>query len=213
MSHATASRAPAESPRPTDAPPSPRALLLRHLVGNQIQQAIHVTAVLGVADVLAAGPLPIGDLAAAVGASGPALGRLLATLASFGIFEQQADGRFALTPAAALLRRNVPQSLRPFAVWSGGVCYQAFGGLDRAVRTGQPAFEELFGMDFFEYLDQHPDVGDLFDDVMSWNTAPLGPVAAARDFSRVRTVVDLGGGRGELLAAVLAAHPLSLIHI
>jgi hypothetical protein len=182
-------------------------VLLRCLVGNQLQQAIHVAASLGVADVLAQGPLPAEELAARVGARADPLGRLLATLASFGIFALEPDGRFALTPTASLLRDGTPDSLRPFALWSGGVSYQAFGDLEHSVRTGTPAFEHLFGMDFFDYLASHRDVGDRFDDVMAWNTRPLSAVIAARDFSRARTIVDLGGGRGELLAAILAAEP------
>ena len=207
MNPAIASRRPAESFEGMARPPSPRSMLLRCLVGNQLQQAIHVAASLGVADALAEGPLPAEDLAPIVGARPKPLGRLLGALASFGIFEQQPDGRFALTPAAALLRKDDPGSLRPFAMWSGSVSYHAFGDLEHSVRTGTPAFEHLFGKEFFEFLAEHSELGDLFDDMMSWNTRPLCPAIAGRDFSRAQTIVDLGGGRGELLAAVLAAHP------
>jgi hypothetical protein len=180
---------------------------MRHLVGNQVQQAIHVAARLRIADALDAGPMTADDLAAAVGANVPALRRLLRTLASFGIFSEVPGGLFALTPSAALLREDRDDSLRPFALWSGGVSYRAFGDLEHSVRTGEPAFEHLFGADFFDYLAEHHDVGDQFDEMMSWNTRPLGPAIAARDYAAARMVVDLGGGRGELLAAVLAAHP------
>ena len=207
MNHAIASPSRADSAEGMARPPSPRSMLLRCLVGNQLQQAIHVAASLGVADALASGPMLAEDLGPLVGARVDPLGRLLGTLASFGIFERQRDGRFALTPAASLLREGEPGSLRPFALWSGGVSYHAFADLEHSVRTGTPAFEHLFGMGFFEFLAEHSDVGDQFDDMMSWNTRPLCPAIAGRDFSRAQTIVDLGGGRGELLAAVLAAHP------
>src|SRR5262245_43719529 len=108
-------------------PPSPSNVLLRYLVGNQIQQAIHVAARLRIADALADGPMPIEDLAATVGASPPALRRLLRTLGAFGIFQEQPGDLFALTRAASLLREEGADSLRPFALWSGSVSYRAFG--------------------------------------------------------------------------------------
>jgi hypothetical protein len=180
---------------------------MRSLVGNQLQQAIHVAAALGVADALAGAPLDLSELASRVGAEPEALRRLLRVLAAFGIFELLPDGRAASNPASSLLRDNVPGSLRPFALWSGGVSYQAFGGLGHSVRTGTPAFEHLFGQQFFEYLAEHQRAGELFDDMMAWITRPLCPALVARDFSNVRTVADLGGGRGDLLVAVLEGHP------
>ena len=195
-----------EGPLTPGARPSPRNVLMRYLVGNQVQQAIHVAASLRVADALADGPMYAEELAPRVGAQPQPLRRLLRTLASLGVFGLEPDGRFALTPISALLRDGTPDSLRAFAIWSGSVGYQAFGSLDHTIRTGAPAFEHLFGAGFFEYLAEHPDVGDLFDDVMSWNTRPLCPLLAKRDFSAATHVVDLGGGRGELLAAVLSAH-------
>jgi SAM-dependent methyltransferase len=97
--------------------------------------------------------------------------------------------------------------VRSFALWSGGVSYQAFGALEHTVRTGDPAFEHLFGQEFFTYLAEHPESGDVFDEMMSRHTAPVAGAVAGYDFSGVDVVVDVGGGRGELLAAVLGAHP------
>jgi hypothetical protein len=188
-------------------PLPPRRVLAQLLVGNQIQQAIHVAARLGLADLLRDGQRTVEDLAAAAGAHPAALRRLLRALAGFGVFAEDGDGRFRLTPVACLLQTGVPESMRAFALWSGGVSYQAFGGLEYSVRTGEPAFEHIFGTDFYDYLARNPEVGDLFDDLMAWNTAPVAAVVAARNFAGVRTAVDVGGGRGELLAAVLKAHP------
>jgi hypothetical protein len=201
----------APAPRPPDAPSrapgSPRSHLARLLAGNQVQQAVHVAAKLGIADLLAGGPRPAGELAREAGAHPAALARLLRALAAFGVFAEEADGRWALTPAAALLRRGAPGSMRAFALWAGDVSYRVFGALEHSVRTGEPAFEHLFGAEFFAWLAEHPEDAAVFDEMMAGNTAGVTPLLAARDFSVARVVVDVGGGRGELLAAVLRAHP------
>jgi SAM-dependent methyltransferase len=187
--------------------PSPRSTLMRLLVGNQVQQAIHVAARLRIADALAGGPKTIDELAAATGAHAAALRRLLRVLASFGVFVEDDAGRIALTPAATLLRRDEPGSLHAFALWSGGDRYAAFGELEYSVRTGQPAFEHVTGADFWEYLAGNPEAAAIFDAMMAANTAPLAPALAAYDFGAAETIVDVGGGRGELLASILRAHP------
>src|SRR5262249_10361633 len=133
-------------------PLPPRRILAQMLVGNQIQQAIHVAARLGTADLLRDGPRSTEDLAAAAGACPAALRRLLRALASFGVFAEDSEGRFQLTPLACLLQTGVPESMRAFALWSGGVSYQAFAGLEYSVRTGKPAFEHIYGTGFYEYL-------------------------------------------------------------
>jgi hypothetical protein len=186
---------------------SPRKELARMLVGNQIQQAIYVAARLGIADLLKDGPHRSEELAQATGADPVSLYRVLRALASFGIFAEDEQGRFESTPLAALLQAGTPGSMRAFALWSGGVSYQAFGGLEYSVLTGKPAFEHHFGMEFYEYLARNPEVGTLFDELMAWNTGPVAQVVAAYDFSGVKTIVDVGGGRGVLLAAVLNANP------
>jgi hypothetical protein len=175
------------------------------LVGNQVQQAIYVAAKLGIADLLEAGPRNVSELARTSGANEDSLYRLLRALTGFGVFSEVEPGSFELTPVAALLKSGT--SSRAFALWSGGVSYHAFGGLEHSVRTGQPAFEHLFGLEFFEYLHAHPETGELFDELMSWHTEPVAAALAAHDFEDARLLVDVGGGRGELLAAVLTARP------
>ncbi len=196
----------AEAPR-TASPLPPRRVLAQMLVGNQVQQAIYVAARLGIADLLKAGPLGSEELAAATGSHPGSLYRLLRVLASFGLFAADDRGCFELTPLGELLRQDAPESMRALALWSGGVSYQAFGGLERSVRTGEPVFEEIFGTDFFDYLARNPDAGARFDDLMTWNTAPVAGVFARYDLSGIGTIVDVGGGRGVLLAAILRAHP------
>ena len=186
---------------------SPGGILSQMLLGNRVQQAIYVAAKLGIADLLKDGPKGSEELAQAIGAHAGSLYRLLRVLASFGIFAEDEQGRFELTPLASLLQKGTRNSKRAFALWSGGVSYQLFGALEYSVLTGKPAFDHLFGMEFFEYLAQNPEVGTLFDEFMSRQTAPVGTMVASYDFSGVNTVVDVGGGRGELLAAILSAHP------
>ena len=191
-----------------NAPAAPsRRVLAQMVLGNQVQQAIYVAAKLGIADLLRDGPKTSDELARSAGADSTALSRLLRALAGFGLFAQDEQGRFELTPLASLLQTGTPNSVRTFALWSGGVSYQAFAGLEYSVRTGKPAFEHTFGMGFFEYLSKNQEVGDLFAELMSLHTAPIAPIVAAYDFSGVDTVIDVGGGRGDLLAAILSAHP------
>jgi len=185
----------------------PTKVLAQILGGNLLQQAVYVATRLGIPDLLAAGPRCGDDLAAITGVDPSSLRRVLRALAAQGIFAEVEDGAWTLTPAAALLRADAPGSWRPFALWSGGVSYQACGGLEWSVRTGRPAFERIFGAEFFDYLARNPDSSEIFDEMMAWNTSPVAPILAARDWSGVRTVVDVGGGRGDLLAAILAANP------
>jgi hypothetical protein len=189
------------------AAPPPRRALAQMVLGNQVQQAVYVAARLGIADLLADGPKSVDELARSAGADASALYRLLRALTGFGLFAQDEQRRFELTPLASLLRTGTPDSVRAFALWSGGVSYRAFGGLEHSVRTGEPAFEHIFGMEFFEYLSKHEEDGELFAELMSQHTAPIAPVVAAHDFSGAGVVVDVGGGRGDLLAAILKAHP------
>src|ERR1019366_5083463 len=123
--------------------------------------------------------------------------RLLRAVTGFGVFSEINPGCFALTPVADLLESGT--SSCAFALWSGGVNYQVFGALEYSVRTGKPAFEHLFGMEFFDYLHANPETGKLFDELMSWHTEPVAAAVAAHDFTGVNTLVDVGGGRGELM--------------
>ena len=149
-------RATENSPRLfTNAPViPPRSVLAQMLVGNQVQQAIYVAAKLGIPDLLKSGPKKISELARAAGAHQNSLYRLLRALTGFGVFSELEPGWFELTPVAALLESGT--SSCAFALWSGGVSYQVFGDLEYSVRTGKPAFEHLFGMEFFDYLHADP---------------------------------------------------------
>jgi 2,7-dihydroxy-5-methyl-1-naphthoate 7-O-methyltransferase len=169
---------------------------------------VHVVATLRVGEHLASGPATIEDLAVACGADADALKRVLQHLVSKGVFESPSPGRFALNePARALLDPSVHLGLDLDGI--GGRMAYAWGSLLNAVRTGRPAYHEVFGRPFWEDLAAHPEVAASFDAMMgpAGHGVPDPDVLLSGDWSGIRTVVDVGGGTGSLLAAVLRAHP------
>ncbi len=182
--------------------------LLAMASGAWVTQMIHVAAELGLAEALEAGERDCGDLADACGADADTLFRLLRGLASLGIFEETAPRRFGLTPLAELLRSDHPQSLRQFARMLGAEHYLSWDDLLHSVRSGESAFRHRYGCSVFEWYERHPERGAIFDGAMGDFSRPeTEAVLAAFDFSGFRQLVDVGGGRGDLLMAVLRAHP------
>jgi SAM-dependent methyltransferase len=177
--------------------------------GFWISQAIAVVADLGIADRLKDGPKTCVELAQAAGAHADAVYRLLRATASVGVFAEDDHGRFSLTPLAALLLSDAPQSWRAAAILNGEAwAWQPWGALAYSVKTGKPAFDHLFGVEFDAYLAQHGDAAKIFQGFMNVATAEEAmAVAPIYDFSRLTTIVDVGGGRGALLAAILQANP------
>jgi hypothetical protein len=190
-------------------PDAPADALRRLANGYQVSQAIHVAAALGIADLVAAGPRAIDDLAAAAGADERSLYRLLRALASVGVFREEEGRRFALTPIAEYLRRDVPRTLYGWASHVGRPYYwQAWAYLLHSVRTGENAFAHVHGTDVWTYRADHPGESAVFDRAMADLTAGLHvSLLDAYDFGRYASVVDVGGGTGALLAALLSAHP------
>jgi O-methyltransferase domain/Dimerisation domain len=192
---------------PTGAVPPP-ATLLQMMTGYWVSQALYVAAKLGVADLLADGPRPVEALAAATQTDAPSLRRVLRALASVGVFTEAHPGTFALTPLAALLRTGTPDSMRALAIMYAEEQYRAWGDLLHSVRTGQTAFEQQFGTSYFAYLARHPEADRVFNEAMTGYTTQLvGAVVEAYDFAPFQTIVDVGGGYGTLLAAILRRHP------
>jgi hypothetical protein len=186
------------------------AVALRQLsIGFWISKAIAVAAELGIADHLTHGSKTIEELAPAVGAHPGALYRLLRSIASVGVFAEEGPGRFTLTPLAALLRSDTSQSWRAAAIMNGEPwVWQPWEALLYSVKTGRPAFDHVFGMEFDAYLAQHHPAADIFQAFMHVATTEEAvAVAPAYDFSSLTTVVDVGGGRGALLGTILQANP------
>lgn len=174
------------------------------LGGYWITQAIYVAAELGIADLLANGPLTVEELANHSNADGKALYRVLRALASAGIFSENGDLTFSLTPLAENLRSDIPGSQRSFAILSGAEFFQTWGGLLHSVRTGEDAFTKIYGKPFFEYMTENPDRHRLYDAAMNGiHDFETEPVINAYDFSRFRSLADIGGGNGLQLAKIL----------
>jgi hypothetical protein len=178
------------------------------ITGYCISQAIYVAAELGIADRLAAGPRSPDELASEIGAHDRSLYRLLRALASVGIFVEDAQGRFALTPMGELLRSDVPGSRRTQIQMMVGQFYQAWGGLIDSIRTGHPAFEAQHGRSFFDHLADHQDQAQIFDDAMkARNDRKTMAMLDVYDLTGTNVLADIGGGNGSALVRVLKQYP------
>jgi predicted O-methyltransferase YrrM len=188
---------------------TPTVVLRRLVNGYQVTQAIHVVAALGIADLLGDGPRASDELAAQTGAHAPSLHRVLRALAGVGVLHEGDDGRFTLTPVGECLRSDAPETVGGWATFVGApIHWQAWGALLHAVRTGENAFRALHGTDVWEYRAQHPEEGAVFDRAMTAITLRANQhLLQAYDFSRLGSVVDVGGGHGALVAALLVAYP------
>jgi len=167
-----------------------------------------VPAELAIADLLADGSKDTASLARASGAKEGHLRRLLRTLASVGVFAEDERGCFRLTPLAEPLCSEAPGSLRDVVRMYDEALWNAFGSLGESVRTGRPAFERTVGSGYATYLAGHPDARERWDRGVANLSAPEnGRIARSYDFTGARMVVDLGGGQGGFVAAVLEANP------
>jgi hypothetical protein len=186
-----------------------RQEMVQMIMGFRVTQMIYVAAKLGIADLLKYGPEDANALAQATGTHAPSLYRLMRALASVGIFAEDEQGRFSLTPLAELLQSGVPGSQRSRALFFGGQTeWRSWGELLYSVTTGEVAFKHLYGMDPWEYRAKNPELGAHFNNFMTTNTmAQTAAVVAAYDFSGIGTLVDVGGGQGALIAAILRANP------
>jgi hypothetical protein len=182
-----------------------RAQLFDLIGSMRMTQLIYVAATLGIADQLTEGPKRIDELASTAAVDPTALYRVLRALASHGIFAETGDCSFELTPQAELLREDIPGSLRAWAMLQGDESrWKAWGALLACVQTGETAFDRVFGMGQWEYLAAHPDAAEIFNRMSASNTEGRAtPIVEAYDFSAATMVIDLGGGRGGLMAAIL----------
>jgi hypothetical protein len=183
------------------------------IAGYWVSRLVYVAAKLGLADLLKNGPRTADDLAVAAGAHPPALYRVLRTLAAYGLFTEIKGRRFKLTPLGATLRTDVPASMHGFAlmlvekhVWD------AWEQLLYAVQTGRLPFDRIFGMPFYKYLEQHPDDLKVFGEAMTSLSGTENPEIAAayqkiHKAAGIRTLVDVAGGLGSLLALILEKNP------
>jgi hypothetical protein len=186
-----------------------QADMLDLITGYWISCGVHVAAKLKLADHLAGGPQDVRNLATASKSHAPTLTRLLRMLAGAGVFRERDDGRFENTPLSETLRSDVPGSMRGFAVMMvDGHNLHAWADLTQCVKTGESAFERVFGMRAFEWFAKNPLQAKEFGESMTSISAMEVPaIAAAYDFSGFQKIVDVGGGHGSLMAAILAQTP------
>jgi hypothetical protein len=179
----------------------------RLATGFWISQCLHAAAALGIADLLRDGPQTPQNLARTTSTHTHSLHRLLRGLASVGVFVEDEQGRFGLTELAQLLRSDVPGSMRSAALMIGDEHYRAWGDLLHSLRTGKPAFDHVYGQPVFDYLSAHPEQARIFDEAMvGVHGAETAAMLDAYDFSGFGTVIDVGGGNGSVITAVLQRH-------
>jgi ubiquinone/menaquinone biosynthesis C-methylase UbiE len=132
----------------------------------------------------------------------------LRALASLGVFAETELNHFTLTPLAACLQSDVPDSFRAFVIMLGEEQYRAWGEFMHSVQTGDSSFEHIYGMNLFEYLAQNPESAKIFDESMTnASVVESAALAASYDFSSIQTLVDVAGGEGHLIASILKSNP------
>jgi hypothetical protein len=178
-------------------------------MGFVVSRAVQVAAELGIADALANGPRERVALAREVGADPPTLHRLLRALASFGVFEELADGRYANTARSEFLRSDVTGSIRNLArMYGAEASWRAWYALEDSVRSGEPGFVRVHGQTIFEYFAEHPEAARCFDEAMVASSRLMNDaIVEAYEWSQFGTLADIAGGMGSTLAAILRANP------
>ncbi|MET7733923.1 methyltransferase [Streptomyces sp. NPDC005402] len=200
----------ARSAQPAQPAPPPSMRLRELVFGAACAAALRAAARLGVADALDDSPQAVEDLAAAVKTEPRTLRRLLRALSCYGIFAEQRDGTFAHTDMSRLLREDDPNSLRAIALWcTEPWTWAAWPMLDEAVRSGRNVVEDLYGKEFFQYLNEDaPESADVFNRAMTTSSVQSArDVAEFLDLSGSKSVADIGGGQGHVVASLLEKYP------
>ena len=186
---------------------TPQQQIIRQLMAFIAARAIYTAAKLGIADAIESDGATVENLAAALSASQPSLERLLRALTGLGVLRGE-GGRYFLTELGATLRANSPGSIRDYAIYVHEFLYDLFGRLVGSVRDGKPAVEEALGAPLFAYLQQHKDKAALFHAGLANRGRIETPaILDAYSFGDGTRVVDLGGGNGAFLSAIVTAYP------
>lgn len=173
-----------------------------------LSRSIHVAADLGIADHLSDEPVDAASLAEKTGTNAAALKRLLRFLSAYQVFEERSPDMFCNTVLSSVLRDDDPRSVRAILRRIGAFWWSAVGDLEHSIRSGEPAFNHVHGVPFFQFLKLHPDIQERFDEAMARiSDADDAAIASAYDFTRFDRIVDLGGGRGGLLVWILMRAP------
>jgi orsellinic acid C2-O-methyltransferase len=181
--------------------------LLEMVYGNWMSQAVCVAAELGIADLLANGPKRIDELATATSCHAPSLQRLMRALTSLEICSEQEDGFYALTAMGSHLRTDAANSVRSWIIWWGKYLWPVWANLAHSIKTGEEARSLVTGARGFAHLERDAGMAATFNEAMVELTRLVAQaVVRSYDFSGIRRIVDVGGGHGELLVAVLKAN-------
>jgi hypothetical protein len=185
-----------------------RDQIVRLAFGSMAAQTLRAAVQLRVVELIGDAPRPATEVAAEAGAEPLPMTRLLRALSGLGLLKENAPGSFSATTAGALLNPAHPDSLASFVrMFTEPALLRAWEHLDRSVRTGEIAFDTVFGTDFFSHLAEHPELSREFNAAMSQAVSDTAAVLPhAFDFGRFTRVTDVGGGDGTLLAHVLDAH-------
>jgi SAM-dependent methyltransferase len=175
---------------------------------GSMAKAVCVAAELKIADHLADGPKHADELAQATGSHAPSLHRLLRALASLDLCSEREDGSFELSAMGDLLRSDAPTSLRNWTLWYGAYIGPVWENLRYSVKSGESARKLITGANDFSHLDRDAEAAAVFNGAMAEFTSLVADeVVQVYDFAGVRRIVDVGGGYGALIAAVLRASP------
>jgi len=187
---------------------SPQDQVVQIATAHWASKFLYTAVELKLADCLADGPKTADEVAQKMGLHAPSLYRFLRTLASMGLFTEDAEHRFSVTALGQTLRTGVPGSVRATVIVMAGKLLNL--GLDNLVyslQTGKTGFENATGLPLFDWLAKHPEEASLFGETMvGFHGAEPAAVAAAYDFSGLGTIVDVGGGTGNLLTTILGKH-------
>src|SRR5262245_4407057 len=186
----------------------PHVQLIQMAVASWVAATVYAAAKLSLADHLASGAKSAEELAGPTGTHAPSMHRLMRTLAGLGILTEREGQRFALTSLGEALKTGAPGSARAtLLAFCGSAFWHSWEEMVYSLKTGKTGFEKACGMPLFDYLAQHPEEASHFSEAMvGFHGAEPPAVANAYDFSEIKTVVDVGGATGNMLAAILSRH-------
>ncbi|MEL6149317.1 MAG: methyltransferase [Chloroflexota bacterium] len=182
--------------------------MMQMITGYWVSRSLYIVAKLGIPDVVENQPVTIDELAEATGTHAPSLYRLMRALNSVGVFREDENGYFHLTPQAEMLTTNHPQSLRSLTIMFGEETYDGWVQLMHAVKTGETGFSHAYGEEFFPFLAKNPEVSRTFGEAMTGYVAQTHQgVLQTYDFTGTEVLADIGGSHGTLLSLILRRYP------
>jgi hypothetical protein len=187
----------------------PHVQLIQMGTAAWISMIVHGAAKIGLVDHLGSGAKTAEQLAGPTGTHAHSLHRFMRTLAGLGILTEGPARHFALTPLGEALKRDAPGAARATILTFGGKHFwNIMSEFPHCLQTGETGQQKVAGMPLFQYLSQHPDEASLFGETMvGFHGGEPPAIAAAYDFSGVGTLVDVGGGTGNLLTTILGRYP------